>query len=323
MTAYITSSQRRHLRQLSGDSSEDQKTMLLNTVQSYIKQNQDSYLNDDLLHVAYTGPRELEVAPVESGTEQVEMNPNHGSLPGVIAAVALVAVFAVVAVGVAIRRRRRKSRTQAEERSGHLHDLDQQGAFPSGLTPESHSHHLSCSDAGDTQGALPPPEYSPQPDNGNLFGLSGARSDEDEEDDVEEGGKSPSSLAVMGTATSLVRELSYSPVNGDDQDQEEEDSNTFDMAPVMSQEDDEHSVDIEPMSPTPNHNDVVDDESIGSADNSSVIYLDEKEHALPGQAVSPSETTVEARNTTSEMLDDAQPTISDETSEDDEDGMMV
>ena len=322
MTAYITSSQRRHLRQLSGDSSEDQKTMLLNTVQSYIKQNQDSYLNDDLLHVAYTGPRELEVAPVESGTEQVEMNPNHGSLPGVIAAVALVAVFAVVAVGVAIRRRRRKSRTQAEERSGHLHDLDQQGAFPSGLTPESHSHHLSCSDAGDTQGALPPPEYSPQPDNGNLFGLSGARSDEDEEDDVEEGGKPPSSLAVMGTATSLVRELSYSPVNGDDQDQEEEDSNTFDMAPVMSQEDDEHSVDIEPMSPTPNHNDVVDDESIGSADNSSVIYLDEKENALPGQQ-SPSETTVEARNTTSEMLDDAQPTISDETSEDDEDGMMV
>ena len=317
MTAYITSSQRRHLRQLSGDSNEDQETMLLNTVQSYIKQNQDSYLNDDLLHVAYTGPRELEVAPVESGTEQVEMNPNHGSLPGVIAAVALVAVFAVVAVGVAIRRRRRKSRTQAEERSGHLHDLDQQGAFPSGLTPESHSHHLSCSDAGDTQGALPPPEYSPQPDNGNLFGLSGARSDEDEEDDVEEGGKPPSSLAVMGTATSLVRELSYSPVNGDDQDQEEEDSNTFDMAPVMSQEDDEHSVDIEPMSPTPNHNDVVDDESIGSADNSSVIYLDEKENA------SPSETTVEARNTTSEMLDDAQPTISDETSEDDEDGMMV
>ena len=318
MTAYITSSQRRHLRQLAEDSSEgDQETMLLNTVQSYIEQSQDSYLNEDLLHVAYTGPRELDVAPVESGTEQVEMNPNHGSLPGVIAAVALVAVFAIVAVGVAIRRRRRKSRTQAEERSGHLHDLDQQGAFPSGLTPESHSHHLSCSDAGDTQGALPPPEYSPQPDNGNLFGLSGARSDEDEEDDVEEGGKSPSSLAVMGTATSLVRELSYSPVNGDDQDQEEEDSNTFDMAPVMSQEDDEHSVDIEPMSPTPNHNDVVDDESIGSADNSSVIYLDEKENALP------SETTVEARNTTSEMLDNAQPTISDETSEDDEDGMMV
>eukprot|EP00571_Detonula_confervacea_P015749 CAMPEP_0172297760 /NCGR_PEP_ID=MMETSP1058-20130122/668_1 /TAXON_ID=83371 /ORGANISM="Detonula confervacea, Strain CCMP 353" /LENGTH=574 /DNA_ID=CAMNT_0013006949 /DNA_START=96 /DNA_END=1820 /DNA_ORIENTATION=- len=303
MTAWITSAQQQRLRQLvDTDSKEEQEAMLLNTVQSYIEQNQDSYLNDDLLHVAYIGQRNLTVGDVKTpdpvrGTEQIDMNPSQkaGMTAGFIGLTVAAVVLAMVAVGAAwTYRRRHRRRNQVDENGFDL----EQGAFPV-LTPEFESYRLNGED--DTQDALPPPDEEVAYN--NLFGLNGPTSDGDDaenpsDDAVEEKRLvSLSSLAALGAASTLARQLSYSPVTSPQESTDEQDvahdSALLDEAPNTQ---DSHSVDIVPLSPM-----TANEDNSDSSVDSSVFEAVNEDEVAPVPAVSPSESTVPAKNDSDTM----------------------
>ncbi|KAL3795891.1 hypothetical protein HJC23_002162 [Cyclotella cryptica] len=64
MTAWIAKEQAGRIRQLSLESNSDYQTpekYLLSTIQSYIEENQTSYLTDNLLEVAFVGERDFEL----------------------------------------------------------------------------------------------------------------------------------------------------------------------------------------------------------------------------------------------------------------------
>ena len=215
MTAWLTVSQRRHLRHLAETSSTSEEEILLSTIETYINTNQDTYLNDDLLHVSYIGDRSTTEQEVDAGldTSKIEINPpnDDGMNPGMIGLAVAMAVLAVIAalVGVAYHRRRQ----QRQQQFSPGPDLEE-GAFPSyGLTPESES-------LGNSTEAAVNEENVAQKD---LFGLAGvAKSDDDIEeeeeedaDDKEQASPKPSaasSLAALGAATVIARELSYYPM---------------------------------------------------------------------------------------------------------------
>ena len=215
MTAWLTVSQRRHLRHLAETSSTSEEEMLLSTIETYINTNQDIYLNDDLLHVSYIGDRSTTTEQVDAGldTSKIEINPpnDDGSMnPGMIGLAVAMAVLAVIAALVGVAYHRRRQQRQRQFSPGPV-DLEE-GAFPSyGLTPESES-------LGNSTEAAVNEESVQQKD---LFGIAGvAKSDDDMEeeedvDDEEQAAPKPSaasSLAALGAATVIARELSYSPM---------------------------------------------------------------------------------------------------------------
>ena len=215
MTSWLTVSQRRQLRHLAETSSTSEEEMLLSTIETYINTNQDTYLNDDLLHVSYIGDRST-TEQVDAGldTSKIEINPpnDDGMNPGMIGLAVAIAVLAIIAALVGVAYHRRRQRRQRQFSPGP--DVEE-GAFPSyGLTPESESLGNS---ANDTEAAANE-ENIPQKD---LFGMADvAKSDDDIEEEGEVGDEeqaSPkptaaSSLAALGAATVIARELSYSPM---------------------------------------------------------------------------------------------------------------
>lgn len=215
MTSWLTVSQRRHLRHLAESSSTSEEEMLLSTIETYINTNQDIYLNDDLLHVSYIGDRST-AEQVDAGldTSKIEINPpnENGTNPGMIGLAVAMAVLAVIAALVGVAYHRRRQQRQQQFSAGPDGDLEE-GAFPSyGLTPESESLGNSTENAVN--------EDVPQKD---LFGLADvAKSDDDIEEEVNDGDdeeeqvspkpSASSSLAALGAATVIARELSYSPM---------------------------------------------------------------------------------------------------------------
>jgi len=224
MTSWLTVSQRRQLRHLAETSSTSEEEMLLSTIETYINTNQDIYLNDDLLHVSYIGDRST-TEQVDAGldTSKIEINPpnNDGMNPGMIGLAVAIAVLAVIAALVGVAYHRRRQQRQQQFSAGP--DLEE-GAFPSyGLTPESESLGNNSSEAAVNE------ENITQK---NLFGIADvAKSDDDmeeEEEDVdheEQAALKPStasSLAALGAATVIARELSYSPMVAPRAEEDEE-----------------------------------------------------------------------------------------------------
>lgn len=353
MTAWLTTAQQRHLRQLqvNADSKEAQETMLLNTIQTYIEQNQDSYLNDNLLHVAYIGQRNLGADFAVDGdgtdtdgnqvdgardTDTVEINAKSSRVNyGLIGLAVAAAVLAVVAIGAAwvYRRRRRRTTRQAMAGDDHRLDLEQGALFPA-LTPESASKDR---DDNDTEDALPPPDDGESGYN-NLFGLNGVQASDES---MNEGRMAePSSLAALGAASTLARQLSYShPVtttttdaspnspSSDQQDinmaQVQDTLASFDASiptPTNNNQD-PNSFDMYPLSPMTAEDN--DDNSSVYSDISSVFEAteDEENDVLLSPA---SESTVGAKNGAAmAMFDDVviptTPSSPEEGDDDDDD----
>ena len=193
MTAWVSTSQQRSrlLRHLvdSSDPKEEQEAVLLQTVQSYIEENQSSYLTDDLLHVSYVGHRDLTGDNIDDQGTNVEQigrsstqipiggdgNPGMNlALVGLAAAAVLLTLIATVA---AVTYRNRRGRREPAVSATDL----ESGACP-GLSPESQGENARILNPGTLDESV-----------------------------VEEKERSPSSLAVLGAASSIVRQLSYSP----------------------------------------------------------------------------------------------------------------
>ena len=188
MTAWVSDAQRRQLRSLAS-TKEEQEEMLLNEVRSYIEQNSASYLNEDLLHVAYVGDRDLEVGAstgdADKGSVSQELETEGGGNALAIS-LALLALLVLAVFGAAWVYRRRLSSAQS---------VDDSGAFP-GLTPESDGIRQDFADEDEN---VP---------NDNLFGLTDRPSDASFVD-----ASSPvpvraaSSLAALGAASTLAQRL--------------------------------------------------------------------------------------------------------------------
>jgi len=215
MTVWIADNgeqRRQHLRRLiESNSREEQEAFLLDTIESYIEENKEDYLNEDLLHVAYIGQQRslpadgdgtevITSAPDAAATTTIDFKGDEESGPspvlvGLGAALVFLAL-AAVGIGYAYHRRRRRQRREATE--------PPPGSFP-GLSPEE-SHYYD----DDTIEEYPSHLQDANAPSEDLFGLDGAR-----QSDVSSARSSelrpPSSLAVLGSASMLARQLSYSP----------------------------------------------------------------------------------------------------------------
>ena len=309
MTAWITEPQRRNLQALvDAESKAQQEALLLEAVATYIKENSDSYKTNELLHVAYVGRRDGDADLADTADPSNNGNGGDGTRPdevrdpdqvdmdsrdakvnyGLIGLAVAAAVLAIVAFGAAwaYNRHRRRRRERGGSRRAQEDRLDlESGAFPM-LTPESRSR------GGDTENALPPPDEGEGgyvENESNLFGLSGARaSDESTVDDSNV--VPPSSLAALGAASMLARQLSYAapaaqlqgppsnspssdqmgtaPAQVLDQDEAAQDVSTSDDEPLVNK-DGSSSFDMAPLSPmtdpadddTSVHSGVEDDDS--------------------------------------------------------------
>ena len=320
MTAWLTTSQRRQLRQLSESTQLSQETLILNSVQSYIEQHQESYLNENLLHVSY-----IDHARSSNDEDGVNLSiksaeANNGMSPGYIGIAVAAVVVLVGLAGVLYKRRRQRSSRRATHHQQEADPSNDMGSFPhaAGLTPESHSIRPSTADTNEI------------PDGGdgdsrNLFGLTGARSDDDDDDDessMEEGNmmtNKHSSLAALGAASTLVASR-YSPTctpNNGEQDVQE--SNSFDMTPVSPQEEDD---DDEDEGSSAANSSVFDSVNDSSAHHIGTVSEDAEQNdvLLPGQAISPSESTVHISNESGMFAGAAVPMPhEDYSSSDDED----
>eukprot|EP00579_Thalassiosira_antarctica_P008638 CAMPEP_0201884712 /NCGR_PEP_ID=MMETSP0902-20130614/17511_1 /ASSEMBLY_ACC=CAM_ASM_000551 /TAXON_ID=420261 /ORGANISM="Thalassiosira antarctica, Strain CCMP982" /LENGTH=680 /DNA_ID=CAMNT_0048413719 /DNA_START=114 /DNA_END=2156 /DNA_ORIENTATION=- len=293
MTVWMTNAQQRHLRQLvDTDSKEEQEAMLFDTVQSYIEQNEESYLNDELLHVAYIGQRNLTTVGdtnIDGAQETIDMDAgDDGGLKNPLIALAAVGVFlALVIFGAAWVYRRRRQR-EAEP------GLDMEaGAFPA-LTPESASNMYETQES--------PPTRDENVRSNNLFGLNGVPSDAASVQSRREL-TPPSSLSIIGGASTLARELSYSSPrssleeeSSDQQDTTQDSQPLLDMAPTMEYDSDE---------------------------SSTFEALDENDDESPVLPMSPMEDTVVAGNGPG-AFDDTTPTASYDDDDDPQySGLMV
>jgi hypothetical protein len=213
MTFWMTTTQQRRLRQLADTADGSvEEAFLHNTVQSYIEQHAESYLNDDLLHVTYIGQRDLIGDPdvsEASATQSVGVGKRSGVNP-VIEFVSLAAaglLMVVVAFGAVVAYRRRRRQHQAEPPGI---DLDEEtGAFPR-LTPE-YRDSINVTNGEEMQDARPPQEDH-VPSN-HLTGLSEVSSFGSNDNDLQEVREPtpPSLLAAIGGASTYARQLSYSP----------------------------------------------------------------------------------------------------------------
>lgn len=223
---------------------------------------------------------------------------------GFVALFVAIALLASIIIGGAIMYHRRRRRRDAEEAGGLHLDLERHGAFPA-LTPESESVNRSrdgYSNAQDTQDALAPsPDDEQEGRYNSLFGLTGAQSDAV----MEEGrAPAPSTLAVLGAASAVARQLSYqspSPSGGSGAQRDvtpvpnntpESNASSLDATPMTRGSDDlqdatpesNNSLDnIAPMTPTV----AVAEESFSSdeEDSSSVVETTEEydEYGSPVQ----------------------------------------
>lgn len=153
MTAWMSTTDRSHLRQLN---STDSKGLLLEAVRAYIEQNQALYLNEDIRLVKYVGKRDLETEEPSptlvdtgpttgdgSGTNQSNPNLANGAAESQVKGNMIHIGISVVCVGlimliigaVYVRRRRRRQR----RRKSIDHDLEN-GSKHS--RPESESSEL-------------------------------------------------------------------------------------------------------------------------------------------------------------------------------------
>mmetsp|Transcript_5789 Transcript_5789/g.12662 ORF Transcript_5789/g.12662 Transcript_5789/m.12662 type:complete len:690 (+) Transcript_5789:166-2235(+) len=213
MTVWVTKAQQRHLRQLVDTGTDSQEEMILTTVETYIKENEASYINDELLHVAYVGQRNLTttggsnpdlIVNGAQGTTQPDVgNTGKDFTPLIIGMATCGGIIVLLLLGAAWYRRRR-SIQEAEDI-----DFMQEGAFP-GLTPEAISNSsYAVVDDEETMVSAPPPTENERSD--NLFRLNGMPSDAAS---VQSSGREitqPSSLAAMGGTSAIARQLSYSP----------------------------------------------------------------------------------------------------------------
>jgi len=173
MTVWITDVQRRRLRQLV-DGEEQTEAMLLDTIETYIEENQASYLNDELLHVAYIGQRNLTTVSdpsVDGSKKVVDIGTGDGSgsnamVVGLASATSVLFILTVFTAAWVVRRQRNREAERGFD--------EEQGAFP-GLTPESAGVSTSDFAAEDemTQASSPPQPEDVRTD--DLFGLSGIR----------------------------------------------------------------------------------------------------------------------------------------------------
>ena len=191
MTAWITEAQQtRLLRHLATTTTEEEhEEMLLGIIESYIEQNQTSYLtnndansnaNDQLLHVSYVGERTLSIGminpdvlarPVPSGNKVVNLEDDNGGFKAGYIGIATAAVLlAFVAIGaVWVRRHRRPTNRQEATNEPQLESGD-------GL--EDGEGYI----VGASRLASPMSSSSQDnaPNNKSLFGMSRGDSEEEE-----------------------------------------------------------------------------------------------------------------------------------------------
>ena len=269
MTAWISrADQRRRLQQDVEMSAEEQESAMYNIIQSYIEQNQDSFLSDELLHVVYIGGADAQLAT--SNPIQVDINANKdvGMSAGLIGVIVSAVVLAFMAFGFALAyRRRRRERRSQEARSGL--DLER-GAFPV----------LSEEEDLDTQDALASQDNKDCIRYNSLFGLSGSRSDDSSIfDNVL---TSPSSCTTMVAANTVPRQFFPSSPKSSPKN---EAAGEVPSIPRNKEE----SFDMAPLSPMNNTTCNVEDEEShnSSADDSSVLEVidDESDEVAPTPAL--------------------------------------
>lgn len=242
MTAWISSTEQRRLQQQV--SSDDQEAALYDIIQSYIEQNQESLLTDELLHVAYIGRSDTQLA---SKPLQVDAQASKkvGMSAGVIGVLVATVLLAFAAFGFAIAYRRRRRGDGSREARSSL-DLER-GAFPVLRLEEEEE---------DTQNALASQESKDDNRYNSLFGLTGARSDDSSV--FEHVMISPSSCTTVGAANTAAGPAQFfptSPMNSPMKDDAAAmvggappSSPTYDMAPISPMNKITGS-DMAPMSP--------------------------------------------------------------------------
>lgn len=259
MTAWISSAEQRRLQQqVSADDQE--AAALYDIIQTYIEQNQDSFLSDELLHVAYIGRSDTQLASKPLHVD-AQANKKVGMSAGVIGVLVAAVLLAFAAFGFAIAYRRRR-RGRSREAGSSL-DLER-GAFPV----------LRLEDAEeDTQNALASQDNKDDNRYNSLFGLTGARSDDSSV--FENVIISPSSCTTVGAANTAAGPAQFfptSPMNSPMKDdaaamvEAPPSSPTYDMAPLSPMNKTTGS-DMAPLSPM--------NKTTGSDDSSVFEVLDD------------------------------------------------
>ncbi len=251
MTAWISSAeQRRRLQKHVEMIAEEQESAMYNIIQSYIEQNQDSFLSDELLHVAYIGGTDAQLATSKPIQIDTNANKDVGMGAGLIGVIVSAVVLAFITIGFAMAYRRRRRERSQEARSGL--DLER-GAFP----VLSEEEDLDTHDALASQDNKDCNRYT------SLFGLSGSRSDDSSV--VDNVLKSPSSCTTIVAANTVPRQFFPSSPKSSPKNEAAE-------VPSIPHNREE-SFDMAPLSPTNKTTcNVEDDESQNSsADDSSVL----------------------------------------------------
>ena len=141
MTGWIAKTQQERLRHLIENTKEEQESMLLNTIESFIQHNQTSYItadsstsgnNDLLLHVAYVGERNLSISSIDpevlarpkidSNKVAMDADDNGGLNSGYIGLTVAAAFLIIIAVliGAGLVHRQRRRNRQHDEPEMHL-----------------------------------------------------------------------------------------------------------------------------------------------------------------------------------------------------------
>ena len=267
MTAWISSAeQRRRLQQDVEMNAEEQESEMYNIIQSYIEQNQESFLSDELLHVAYIGRTDAQLSTSDPIQVDINANKDVGMSAGLIGVIVSAVVLAFMAFGFALAYRRRRRGRNQEARSGL--DLER-GAFP----VLSEEEDLGTQDALASQDNKDCNRYN------SLFGLSGSRSDDSSIfDDVL---TSPSSCTTIGVANTIPRQFFPSSPTSSPKNEAAE-------VPSIPRNKEE-SFDMAPLSPMNNTTGNVEDEESqnSSADDSSVLEVidDESDEVVPTPAL--------------------------------------
>jgi len=221
-----------------------EELLLRNSIQSYIEQNGDLYRNDELLHIAYIGQHDPTVnfkpPQITAAGKETTVNPVLEFFGLAAAGLCIVAV----GVGVLLTYRHRRCRQSEAEPPGI--DLDvETGAFPCLAPASGGNRHL----------------------------------DDDEEIQEEYHSAPPSSLAAIGGASVLARQLNYCPQRSTPAEEESIQSNITE----------DHSGDVlDEFAPM-----ILDTDSNKSSDKVSVessVFndLDQDNKKLKARPVSPS-----------------------------------
>ena len=255
MTVWISSSVEQRRRRLQQDDA-GQEAALYDIIQSYIEQNQDSFLSDELLHVAYIGHGADTNKLATSNPIHINANKDVGmsaGLIGVTVSAVVLAVFLAFGFALAYRRRRQNGEGRRQQARTGL-DLER-GAFPVRAVEED-----------DTQDALASQDTKDDNNRYNsLFGLTGSRSDDSSI--FENVLMSPSSCTTIGVANTVPRQFfPSSPTNSSQAAQEvssipRNTEESFDMAPLS------------PMNKSTGHEAEDGESHSSSADDSSVMEV--------------------------------------------------